>query len=139
MEMADGMAITKADGDNVQKARLARQSYQNALHMFPASPYGWIPKVEVTSAPTQFGIDQVWDMVLEYEKCLKEGDFWEEKRKNQVRDWMHDSILQNLKDDFYSNTEVSAHFKATEDAVISGEENPFQAAQKLLGLYHGKG
>lgn len=137
MEMADGMTITKADGNNINKAKMARQSYQNALHMFPASPYGWSPKAEISSALNGEGICDVWQMVLDYEKCLKDGGFWDDKRKEQIRNWMHDSILNSLTDDFYSHDSVKNVLHDYEENVIAGKESPFQAAKALLKLYKG--
>jgi len=135
MEMADGIAITKADGDNVKRAELARQSYQNALHLFPASPFGWIPRVSTSSALEKTGIKDIWHMITDYRDCLMNGGFWEEKRKNQVREWMMDSILQSLKDDFFEHEKVRSMFSSVETAVLSGKESPFQAARRLLQAY----
>ena len=58
MEMADGMLITKADGDNQDKARLARRQYKNALHLLPPSPSGWITPVEICSALNRSGLEE---------------------------------------------------------------------------------
>jgi LAO/AO transport system kinase len=138
MEMADGMAITKADGDNIQKSKLAKQSYANALHLFPANPYGWVPEVKTCSAMNKTGMQDIWDMILRFEKKLKDGGHWDAKRKDQIRSWMQDSILQYLQDDFYNHAAVQSHLPSIETSVMQGQESPFQAAQRLLQFYlHG--
>ena len=62
MEMADGLAITKADGDNIQQATAAQSEYQHALHLYPTPASGWNPNVLTCSALTGTGIDEIWKM-----------------------------------------------------------------------------
>ena len=66
MEMADGIIINKADGDNLEKAKLAAAQFRNALHLFPAPESGWSPKVLTYSGYYNLGIKEIWDMVGEY-------------------------------------------------------------------------
>src|SRR6478752_8038629 len=61
MEMADVIVITKADGDNIAKAKLAKTEFNRALHLFPAKKSGWMPRVTTCSALTKDGIDEVWE------------------------------------------------------------------------------
>ena len=71
IEMLDGMAINKADGDNKLKAERARIEYAGALHLFPASPDGWTPRVVTCSAIAGAGIGEVWRMVLAHRELLE--------------------------------------------------------------------
>ena len=66
MEMADGIIINKADGDNIDKAKLAAAQFRNALHLFPPAESGWTPKVLTYSGYYNIGIKEIWDMVDEY-------------------------------------------------------------------------
>ena len=66
MEMADGIVINKADGNNIEKAKLAASHFRNALHLFPAPDSGWSPKVLTYSGFYGLGIKEIWDMVDEY-------------------------------------------------------------------------
>ena len=135
MEMCDGMAITKCDGANVNRAKAARSEYQMALHMFPSTPWSWMPKVLTSSAMTREGLPEIWDMILEYETQLKENGWWARKRTDQLRNWMTESIHDRLVTDFYHNAAVKHALQATEQAVVDGKESPFHAAQRLLALF----
>ena len=73
MEMADLVAITKADSGNELQARQAKVSYENALHLFPASGSGWYPKVLTCSAVTQTGIDDIWKTILAHRELLQQN------------------------------------------------------------------
>lgn len=135
MEMADGIAITKADGNNMHRANLARVEYQNALHLFPPNPWHWTPRVVTTSALERQGIDEVWQMVIEFEAKLKEGGFWEARRKEQLRNWMVESIHQGLLQDFHSNEAVQSEYSDLERDVVLGKFSPFQAAKRLVHIF----
>lgn len=135
MEMADGIAITKADSNNMHRANLARVEYQNALHLFPPNPWHWTPRVVTTSAIERQGIDEVWQMVLEFESKLKEGAFWEARRKEQLRNWMVESIHQGLLQDFHSNEAVQSEYSDLERDVVLGKFSPFQAAKRLVHIF----
>jgi LAO/AO transport system kinase len=136
MEMADGLVITKADGDNALKAERARVEYQTALHLFPANPLGWTPRTLTCSSVENRGIPAIWEMIAEYEALLKADGHWEAKRREQVREWMRDSIFQSLEHDFYEDEAVRERLGTSEAEVVAGNLSPFQAARELLALYH---
>jgi LAO/AO transport system kinase len=138
MEMADGIAITKADGSNVNKAKLARIEYQNALHLFPPNPWHWTPRVVTTSALEREGIDDVWQMVIDFEAKLKEGAYWQGRRKDQLHSWMTESIHQNLLQDFHQNLAVQEEYSDLERDVVLGKLSPFQAAKRLVEKYRAQ-
>ena len=66
MEMADGIVINKADGDNIERAKMAAGHFRNALHLFPPAASGWFPKVLTYSGYYNLGIEEVWNMIEEY-------------------------------------------------------------------------
>ncbi|HSQ41195.1 MAG TPA: methylmalonyl Co-A mutase-associated GTPase MeaB [Fibrobacteraceae bacterium] len=138
MEMADGIAITKADGSNLHKAQLARVEYQNALHLFPPNPWKWAPRVISTSALERQGMDEVWQMVLDFAEQLRQGRFWDQRRKEQVRGWMQESIHQGLLQDFQDNPAVRAEYSDLEREVVLGHVSPFLAAKKLVEIYRAR-
>lgn len=133
MEMADAIAITKADGDNVKASKQAVVEYKNALHLFPPSESGWSPKVVSCSALTKEGIDKVWELTEEYFSFMKEKDLIERVRKAQNINWMHETIGYLLKNQFYNRQEVTDQIASMEKAVGQGEITPQSAARKLLG------
>jgi LAO/AO transport system kinase len=135
MEMADLIAITKADGENVTRAQRARAEYTNAIHLFPPSQSGWIPRVMTCSARTHEGIPDVWDTVLEYKTLAQQNGYFERKRLDQSLYWMHETINQNLKDSFYNDRRIQKMLKKEEARVLMGEQTPFIPAKTLMQKY----
>jgi len=84
MEMADGIAINKADGDNVEHAKIAAGYFRNALHLFPPSDSGWIPKVLTYSGKEQTGVAAIWEMIDEYVAFTKANGYFDLKRQEQA-------------------------------------------------------
>lgn len=135
MEMADGIIINKADGDNVDKARLAASQFRNALHLFPPSESGWMPKVLTYSGYYNLGIKEIWDMVDEYVRFTKESGYFNYKRNEQAKYWMYESINDTLRDTFYHNPAVEQTLKATEEQVLRNEISSFVAAKRMIDLF----
>lgn len=132
MEMADGIAITKADGENVKQSKKARVEYQNALHLFPPSESGWLPKVLTCSSVANSGLEEVWLMISEFAEKFTESGYLINQRKQQNVDWMNESIKQGLLLDFFSNPKVKQQLKDYTTKVAKGEMTPQSAAKKLL-------
>ena len=80
MEMADGIVINKADGDNIAKAKIAKQQLQNALHLFPLPDSGWAPEVLTYSGYYNLGIEEIWDMIDRYIQFVKDNGFFYKKK-----------------------------------------------------------
>ncbi|REA59294.1 methylmalonyl Co-A mutase-associated GTPase MeaB [Dyadobacter luteus] len=138
MEMADAIAINKADGDNMLHAENAAQEYRNALHLFPASASGFQQKVVTCSAKHQTGIDTIWEVLADYQQCIRGNGFFERNRKSQNKDWMHDSIRYALESEFYKSQLIRRKIKTLEKAVEAGTELPLDAAEELLRLFFSK-
>ncbi len=132
MEMADAIVINKADGDNINKSRLAMAEYKNALHLFPASKSGWIPIVKTASAYTKNGIEEVWDTILEYEKLVTKTSYLFQKRNEQAKYRMYETINEELKNRFYNDIQNKKKISELEKKVLSGEISPYFAAKELL-------
>ncbi|MBR6687078.1 MAG: methylmalonyl Co-A mutase-associated GTPase MeaB, partial [Paludibacteraceae bacterium] len=97
MEMADGIIINKAEGANLEKAKLAQCQFQNALHLFPAHESGWVPKVLTCSAFHKIGIEEVWQMIEEYIAFTRKNGYFNVKRKLQAKYWMYETIDEALR------------------------------------------
>jgi LAO/AO transport system kinase len=138
IEMVDAMVINKADGDNVGKAERARVEYRNALHLFPASPDGWSPKVLTASALTNKGVKEVWDVVLEQRSLLERNGFLRQRRSLQALDWMRELVFLGLEEMFQTNPAVAARLPRLEKAVQNGTATSFSAARELLALVASK-
>lgn len=138
MEMADGIIINKADGDNIKRAELAATQFRNALHLFPASESGWTPKVLTYSGFYGLGITAIWDMIDEYIAFTKDNDYFRHKRNEQSKYWMYESINEQLKSNFYKKPAIESLLKTKEQEILEGKLSSFIAAKQLLDLYFGE-
>ena len=135
IEMLDGMAINKADGENKPKAERARIEYASALHLFPASPDGWTPRVLTCSAISGERIADVWQMVLDHHDHLAGNGWLERQRKAQALEWMHELVRLGITELFQRDPAVSARWPTLEDQVRDGRVSPLAASRELLGLF----
>ena len=103
MEMADLLAITKADGDNRTRAEQAAAEYRSALHLFPLGPSGWSPQVLTCSAHKNEGLELLWAKIGEYRQHTLNNGFFNERRKQQSLYWMKEFIQESLLGRFYGN------------------------------------
>ena len=135
MEMADGIAINKCDGSNVDKAAVAKVQYQNALHLFPPPESGWSPEAITCSSIDKNGIPEIWNMVERYIEFVKTNNFFEFKRNAQSKYWMYETINDQLKAHFYQNQDIQNQLIVSEKKVFSNELSSFVAAKKMLDKY----
>lgn len=138
MEMSDLIAITKADGNNVEKSNLARALYANALHLFPPTESGWEPTALTSSAVTKEGLPEILAKIEAYFKLVKGNGYYHKKRREQARFWMYESINEDLKNRFYENEKVRALLPDYEQAVLRGDLESFTAASELISKYAGE-
>lgn len=136
MEMADGIAINKCDGTNVEKSLLAKRQFENALHLFPMPESGWKPEVITCSAVEKNGISDNWEMILRYIQFTRDNGYFSQKRTFQSKYWMYESINEKLKSDFYNNEIIQKMLIETENRVLSNEISSFIAAKNLLDTYN---
>lgn len=135
MEMADGIVINKADGDNIDRARLAQAQFRSALQLFPPAPSGWKPEVLTYSGYFELGIPEVWDMIDRYFDFVKENGYFERKRHQQARYWMYETIDEQLRSNFYNDTEVASRLVRCERDVLNNRRSSFTAAREVLDFY----
>jgi len=135
MEMADVIVINKADGDNQQKARLAKQEYQNALHLFPPSESGWVPSVVTASGLTGNGLEEIQHYLDQFIKLTKNNGFFDKHRKQQLLAILKETIGDTLATRFYNNEVIREKMKLYEQKILSGNITPYEAADALLTDY----
>lgn len=138
MEMADAIAITKADGENKKEAEKAKSEYGNALHLFPLAESGWQPRVLTCSALQGSGLADIWEVVEEYERHTKAKGWFEQQRRSQNQSWMHTAIDYLLKQQFYEDAGVKVRLKTMEEQVGRGDTAALSAARQLFALYMGE-
>ncbi len=135
LELADMVAVNKADGDNVTRAELAAADYRGALHLMrPASPT-WTPPVVTCSALTDMGLDEVWQKIeVHRSKMRASGEYDDRRRAQQVR-WMWSMLDDRLRDDLRARPEVTDRIRRLEDRVRRGELTATMAVDEVWGLY----
>jgi LAO/AO transport system kinase len=138
MEMADAIAINKADGDNKARAAIACTQVKNALHLFPLPDSGWSPPAVTCSSIAGDGIPEIWDMVNEYITFTRNNDYFNMKRMQQARQIMIDYIDRQLHDNFYNRPDIKPLLLQKEAQLAKGEISPYQAAGELLEAYFGR-
>ncbi len=138
MEMADLIAITKADGSNKGKAKLAQAEYKNALHLFPPAESGWTIDAVTCSSVDKTGLTEIWESIQSYTEFTKNNGYFTERRNRQAKYWMFETINEALKNHFYRNHDIQRHIKAIESDVTHNRTSSFVAAQQLLDNYFEK-
>lgn len=138
MEMADGIVINKADGDNVERARLAQAQFRNALMLFPPTASGWKPEVITYSGYYELGISEVWDMIDRYFEYVENNGYFEQRRRQQSRYWMFETIHEKLRNNFYNYPGMEETLIHLEEEVLSNRLSSFIAARKALEFYGQK-
>lgn len=121
MELADMLVITKADGHNLQKANNAKQEYQMALHLFPASENGWTPEVSVCSALENTGIKDIWETINTYNHQMIRNNYKTENRKKQNLYWLHHIIKEELGNKKYNSLVLEGKLDKLEIKLNEGK------------------
>jgi LAO/AO transport system kinase len=135
MEMADGIVINKADGNNVDKAQIAAGQFRNALRLFPMPVSGWVPRVLTYSAYCNLGIKEIWDMIDEYMAFAKGNGYFSIRRREQSKFRMYDYINEHLLDSFYQHEQIRQLIIEKEEAILTKRSTSFKAASDLLDTY----
>lgn len=137
LEIADMIAITKADGDNVTRAKLTATDYQHALRIItPMNPV-WTPPVVTVSAMENKGLDVLWKKIDHHRRVMQEnGGFIEKRRAQQIR-WMWAMIDDRLRSRLRSDKALKALVRDMEQGIIADKVTPALAADKILAAFWG--
>jgi LAO/AO transport system kinase len=134
VELADMIAINKADGDNVKRANLAAAEYRSALHILSPRSEHWYPPVETYSALTGAGMDRLWQKILDHRTAMNaSGEFAARRREQQVK-WMWSMLEQRMMARLRSDAAIRARVKKTEAEVADGRITPAVAAEQIAEM-----
>lgn len=136
VEMADAIAITKADGENIKQARSAQNEFQHAMHLQQPQPSGWIPKVITCSALHFKGLHEIQSMIQQFKQQLSSTGYFQSNRQHQQTLWFKEHFNYLLAMDHKRFPEVEAAGHKLENFVQSEKISPRKAAQQLLEIYH---
>ena len=136
MEMADAIGINKADGDNVDRANRQALEFRNALHLYPVPPSGFLPQVTTYSGYYNLNIDKLWKIVDDYFEFVHENGYFEERRRQQEKYWMYETINEQLKSRFYNDPEIERLLQVKQEMVLDNKQSSFVAASDVLKFYY---
>jgi len=134
VELADMIAINKADGDNLKRAQHAAADYRSALHILTPRSQHWQPPVETYSALTGDGIAKLWQKILDHRTAMNtSGDFAARRREQQVK-WMWSMLEQRMLSRLRADASTRARVKKIESEVADGRLTPAVAAEQMMEL-----
>ncbi len=137
IELADMIAINKADGDNKRKAELAKAEYENALRYIQPATDGWQTKTVTCSALTGEGIPEIWNNIEQFIQTTKNSGEFEKRRREQNLEWMFSLLEEAIKQKFYSRPEIRKALTTLREKVKDGKLLPTKAAEELLEIFYG--
>jgi LAO/AO transport system kinase len=133
IEIADMIAINKADGDNIPRAERAASEYRAALQIL-TPPSSWSPPVVTISGRENKGLDKLWENILAHRKALTETGEFAERRQRQAVAWMRDMLNDRIMSSIQSNPKVAARLPAIEEEVRAGQLLPTLAVDEIMSL-----
>ncbi len=134
VELADMIAVNKADGDNIERAKVAAAEYRGALNILTPQSATWSPPVITYSALTGNGIAELWAHVLEHKKRMTaSGELAARRREQQVK-WMWSMLKERLTTRLHGDPAVRFKLKSTEAAVAAGKLAPTLAVEEIAKL-----
>ncbi|MBR1626585.1 MAG: methylmalonyl Co-A mutase-associated GTPase MeaB [Bacteroidales bacterium] len=136
MEMADAIAVNKAEGKMKEISETAASAYRNALHLFPQNENGWTPRVYTCSAYTKDGIKDIWQCVEDFVALTKQNGYFYKNRNEQNLRILDESIKQSLLDNFYNNSEIKLQIAKAKDDILDNRISAYIIAQDLIDKYY---
>jgi len=134
VELADMIAVNKADGDNIKRANLAAGEYRSALHILTPRSEHWHPPVLTYSALTGSGIETLWQKILDHRTAMKaSGEFTARRQQQQVK-WMWSMLEQRMMARLRADASVRAKVKRIETEVAAGRISPALAAEQMAEM-----
>jgi LAO/AO transport system kinase len=132
IEMADAIAINKADGNNIKAAKLAATEFSRVLHLYPEKTSGWQPEVTICSAIKNEGIEDIWELIEKYIDTVTKNNYFESKRTNQNKFWLIETMKEGLTYAFFNRKDVKFALQKQLKLIESNKTTPFTAADFLL-------
>lgn len=132
MELADGIVVHKADGDNVRAAKKTVAEYKQILHFLqPATP-GWTTTSMPVSSLEKTGLDKVWETIENFVETVKAGGHWSSRRHKQTKEWFESMITDHLIDSFYGDPVKRALVRELEQQILQGQLTVTQGVDKIF-------
>ncbi|WP_299810567.1 methylmalonyl Co-A mutase-associated GTPase MeaB [Tardiphaga sp.] len=134
IELADMIAINKADGDNLTRANITAGDYRGALHILTPRSEHWHPPVVTYSALAHTGIKELWQKILDHRTAMNaSGDFSGRRREQQVK-WMWTMLEQRLMSKLRADPALRSKVRLIEKDVADASITPAVAAEQIAAL-----
>jgi LAO/AO transport system kinase len=130
--MSDGLVITKADGENLNRAKQTQVTYQSALHYLSPTTNPWQPQVFTCSAFENTGINEIWNNIEEYRSQMEASGYLEQQRQSQRIEWLDECLKSAVTRYFQQTKQGASDFGALKKQVLNGEMLPNKAAEIVL-------
>jgi LAO/AO transport system kinase len=134
VELADMIAVNKADGDNLKRANQAAADYRSALHILNPRSEHWHPPVVTYSALTGAGVSELWQKVLDHRGAMNASDEFAKRRREQQVKWMWSMLEQRMLARLRTEPSVRARVRKIETEVADGRITPSLAAEQIAEL-----
>lgn len=139
MELADAILINKADGDNKQRALVARADYERILHYLRPATEGWATHAYTCSALTGEGIADIWDVVKKFRQTTQDSGAFTGRRRKQTLSWVYTMVEEHLRGLFFQNPNVISLKAGIENQVVEGRISATMAVQQLIRAFEQEG
>ncbi len=137
LELADAVAVNKADGDNKTKAEIAKKEYERAFHLMTGPGHEWRPPVVTCSSLTMEGLENILNIILDHRQKLTENGRFQQKRKEQAREWLKFLVKEGVQEWFYGSP-AAGELEQSFWEVEEGRITPATAAAKVLECLKGQ-
>jgi len=134
IEIADMIAINKADGDNKIRAERAAQDYRNALHILTPKDAAWLPPVVTMSGLENAGLDRLWEKIAAHRELMRTSGGFEARRQRQAVSWMNDMLEDRVMARFLADPRIAAELPILRQEVGAGRMLPTLAVDKLMAI-----
>lgn len=131
VELADMIAVNKADGDNIKRAQQAAAEYRAALHILKPASDGWSPPVVTYSALTGDGLAAIWQSICDYRQSSEASGALARKRRDQQVTWMWSMLEERLFAKLRADPELKSRLPQIEKAVAAGKLSPMLAVEEI--------
>ena len=135
MELADAIVVNKADGDNLERAKVAQGEYERMAEFIRPATEGWSTHAYRCSALKKTGLLELWAVMRQFQKVTQKSGVFQNRRQRQILDWMHSMIDEHLHNLFFEDPIIKGRMPAVQAAVLTGVVSPSQAVSELIRAF----
>lgn len=135
LELVDAIIVNKADGDNKIQAELTKDEYNRILHFLQPATKGWQTEAYTCSSILNEGIEEIWKMINLFIKSAQETGVFEERRQEQLKEWMKQSLTNQLLHLFFTDELMKKHLPLLEKEILTGEKTVSTAVMEAIELF----